>query len=111
MSSKSQILLDFGGTHTKSQTWIDGVLISQEICRSPQSSRGLRGEVTIDPREFSEHAIQMFNIAKESATSNCELAVSSQMACFLLLGVDGRPASEIVSWQDERSLYLSLIHI
>lgn len=102
MNSRSQVLLDFGGTHTKSQTWTDGVLVNQEVCKSPQLRRGSRGEATINPKEFSSHVLRVFGSAMRSASPFCELAVSSQMACFVLVNADGIPSGEIVSWQDER---------
>jgi sugar (pentulose or hexulose) kinase len=105
MSSKSHILLDFGGTHTKSQVWCDGALVTQAIIRSPRVRRGPRGEATISARDFALHVLEVFESSSQHTSSPFTIAISSQMACFVLVDGSGRPSGDIVSWQDERSAH------
>ena len=104
MTSRLRLLLDFGGTHTKMQVWDRGRLVSTSVTRSPAPKRGPRGEATIDPGRFAAHVLQVVGPVLNGRKSNYEIAISSQMACFLLVDDYCNPLSEIISWQDERSL-------
>jgi xylulokinase len=106
MTSQSELLIDLGGSNTKLQIWVDGTCRSTEIAPATPVAWGRRGEVTIDPASFLadlSSAIQKVTIGRPKVS---KIAITGQMASFLLVDQRGRAVSPIVSWQDERSTYL-----
>jgi len=71
---------------------------------STKVTRGALGEYEIDPLEFRDQLIQFFKKLKNEFGEPAEIAITGQMATYLIVGSRLNPVTPIISWQDERSL-------
>ena len=103
MNSRADVLLDFGGTHTKAQLRSDSGVEREIVVPSVRIVEGPAGERTIDPAGFADHVRGIFKEISGNVKKVQRIAITGQMASFLIVDAEGHPLSPIVSWQDERS--------
>ena len=106
-NSECQVLLDFGGTHTKAEAWRNGTKIRQIRVTSTPVLVGSNGERTISPKYFANHVDEVFRYITEDLDSPPRVAITGQMATFIIVDPSGSPLTPIISWQDERTQRIS----
>ena len=104
MPSDLVFLFDFGGSYTKAHVWEHGMFKKQVRIPSTKITRSALGEYEINPIEFRDELIQFFKKLINEFGKPAEIAITGQMATYLIVGSRLNPVTPIISWQDERSL-------
>jgi hypothetical protein len=97
------VLLDFGGTHTKAEAWRNGKKVRHVSAASTPIAVGSNGERTISTKLFASHVHEVFQYITEDLDSRPQVAITGQMATFIIVDQSGSPLTPIISWQDDRS--------
>jgi|LakMenEpi03Aug12_release.lakeMendotaPanAssembly.Ray.scaffolds.fasta_scaffold69866_3 xylulokinase len=104
MSSEVIFLFDFGGSYTKAHIWELGTFKKQVVTPSTKVNHGPLGECEIDADDFRGELTKFFQMLIHEFGEPTQIAITGQMASFLIVDSQANPVTPIISWQDERSL-------
>lgn len=102
------LLLDIGGTDIKTAFTSpnQGDLINLRRQKFPNFLELGNGLMEVDPTELLHLVEEEISQQLRFCNSVAGILVSSQMACWILSDKNGREVTNLVSWQDNRSLLL-----
>jgi sugar (pentulose or hexulose) kinase len=109
-SASFNLFIDFGASYTKIRvTDRKNVIHLEKRFQAPHLSRaGFEGEfATYDPIEYASHARKIFHEAEDAFGTFENVAVSGQVATYILLDDSNLPVTPIISWQDRSSEFSS----
>jgi glycerol kinase len=103
-SNDFSFYLDFGATHTKALVQSASNQKTFSFLERAPNLNKIKNKRSYSPTEYSSHAVKIFTSLVKKFGIPKNIAVSGQMATYIIVDKNSEPITPIISWQDTSSL-------
>ena len=103
-SDQFSFYIDFGATHTKALVQSESNPKTYSLSEPAPKLLKIGNQRNYNPKDYSSHAIKIFTDLVDLYGTPKNIAISGQMATYIIVNKKSEPLTPIISWQDNSSL-------